>query len=145
MLTENQRWWPAGKQVSPELLRQRDALDPGPPNPVAVTAKPAESPGGRARWCRRSGEARKPHPPEPSTKPLLPPPLLRNAVPQQGFPLPEEPSCCCWVEDCPCSFAEGRGGARLFNFLVCLDWRDAKRHRETRSALGALKAVLRSE
>ncbi|KAJ1175151.1 hypothetical protein NDU88_000442 [Pleurodeles waltl] len=53
----------------------------------------ARSPGGPsgARWCRRSGKARKPRPPEPSTKPLLPPLSLRAAVLQRGFPASEEP------------------------------------------------------
>ncbi|KAJ1168625.1 hypothetical protein NDU88_000544 [Pleurodeles waltl] len=80
---------------------------------------------GRARWCRRSGEARKSRPPELSTKPLLLPPSLRTAVLQRGSPSPENPAyslChCCWDEDRPCSLAEERGdagGARLSSFFT---------------------------
>ncbi|KAJ1208970.1 hypothetical protein NDU88_004349 [Pleurodeles waltl] len=95
-----------------------------------------------ARWCRRSGEARKPRPPEPSTKPLLHPPSLRNAVLQQrGFPLSEEPSRCRLDKGLPLlprRRTSGRGGSWLFGLLG--DRRDAIR-RGQHSALSRLNRV----
>ncbi|KAJ1079611.1 hypothetical protein NDU88_003860 [Pleurodeles waltl] len=131
-----------GVRVLPGSSHQQERFPKSRSHYCPFCAKANFCEGEGARWCRRSGEARKPRPPEPSTKPLLPPPSLRNAMLQQrGFPLSEEPSRCRLDKGLlllPRWRTRGRGGSWLFGLLG--DRRDAIR-RGQHSALSRLNRV----